>query len=80
VSEFLVSMEISPLLVYCPFHSAPTPEHLFSRGHHDFDGGIHVYLDACLPLANTGQPSIIDSGLGGLSHVDNLTICEYDLH
>lgn len=77
---FFASMEIIPLLVHSPFHSDPSPERLFGRGHHDFDGGIPVYLDACLPLANTGQRSIIDSGLGGLSHLDNLTICGYELH
>lgn len=71
-------MEIIPLLVYSPFHSAPSPEHLFGRGHHDFDGGIHVYHDACLPLANTGQPSMMDSSLRGLS-LENLTICGYEL-
>lgn len=35
---------------------------------------MYVYLDAYLPLANTGQPSIIDSGFGGLSHLDNLNM------
>jgi hypothetical protein len=38
----------------------------------------NTYIYACLPLANTGQPSIIDSGLGGLS-LENLTICGYEL-
>jgi hypothetical protein len=64
---FFALMEIKPLLVYSPFYSASSTEHLVDRGHHEFDRLIHVYLDVCLPLANTGQPFITGSGLGGLS-------------